>query len=51
MQSRDLTQGILWGFISHAVLYVLVGRWREVSAVMYALAVIAIGLVWLEHWK
>ena len=47
----SITQGILWGFISHVALHVIVGRWREVSGVMYALAAISVGLVWLEHWK
>jgi AGZA family xanthine/uracil permease-like MFS transporter len=46
----SITQGILWGFISHVALYVVVGRWREVSGVMYVIAAISVGLVWLEHW-
>lgn len=45
----SITQGILWGFISHAGLYLIAGRWREVSGLMYGLAVISAGLVWLEH--
>jgi AGZA family xanthine/uracil permease-like MFS transporter len=47
----SITQGILWGFISHAALYVIVGRWREVSVVMYVLGICSVGLVLLEHWK
>lgn len=47
----SITQGILWGFISHAALYLIAGRGKEVSGVMYALAVISIGLVLLEHGK
>jgi len=47
----SITQGILWGFISYTALYVVAGRWREVSVVMYVLAVISAGLVVLEHWK
>ena len=45
----SITQGILWGFISHVGLYCLVGRRREVHPVMYALAAVAVGLLVLEH--
>lgn len=45
----SITQGILWGFISHVGLYCLAGRRREVHPVMYALAAIAVGLLVLEH--
>lgn len=45
----SITQGILWGFISHVALYVLAGRRREVSAMMYALALISIGLMAVEY--
>ncbi len=45
----SITQGILWGFISHASLYCLVGRRREVHPVMYALAAVSVGLLVLEH--
>ena len=47
----SITQGILWGFISHVGLYLLVGRRREIHPVMYVLALIAIGLLILEHVK
>jgi AGZA family xanthine/uracil permease-like MFS transporter len=47
----SITQGILWGFISHVALYLLAGRHRELSPMMYVLAVIAVGLVWLEHGR
>ena len=48
----SITQGILWGFISYTAMYVVAGRWREVSVVMYVLAaVVSAGLVVLEHWK
>jgi AGZA family xanthine/uracil permease-like MFS transporter len=46
----SITQGILWGFISHAGLYIMAGRAREVSPVMYILSLISVGLVLLEHW-
>jgi adenine/guanine/hypoxanthine permease len=47
----SITQGILWGFISHVALYLLAGRGREVHPVMYALALVAVGLLLLEHGK
>ena len=45
----SITQGILWGFISHVGLYLIVGRRREIHPVMYVLALVAIGLLLLEH--
>jgi AGZA family xanthine/uracil permease-like MFS transporter len=45
----SITQGILWGFISHVGLYLLVGRRREIHPVMFVLALVAIGLLLLEH--
>ena len=47
----SITQGILWGFISHVGLYLLVGRRRDIHSVMYVLALISIGLLLLEHAK
>lgn len=41
----SITQGILWGFISHVALYILAGRRRELHPMMYGLAALAIGLV------
>jgi AGZA family xanthine/uracil permease-like MFS transporter len=45
----SITQGILWGFISHVGLYLIRGRRKEIHPVMYALALISIGLLVLEH--
>jgi AGZA family xanthine/uracil permease-like MFS transporter len=45
----SITQGILWGFISHVGLYLVTGRHKDVHPVMYVLAVVAIALLWLEH--
>lgn len=45
----SITQGILWGFISHVGLYLIVGRRKEIHPVMYVLAVVSIGLLLLEH--
>jgi AGZA family xanthine/uracil permease-like MFS transporter len=47
----SITQGILWGFISHVGLYLLVGRRREIHPVMYILALVSVGLLLLEHVK
>lgn len=47
----SITQGILWGFISHVGLYLMVGRRKDVHPVMYALALISIGLLLLERVK
>ena len=44
----SITQGILWGFLLHVLLYTLVGRWREVSAVLWALAIISAALLALH---
>jgi AGZA family xanthine/uracil permease-like MFS transporter len=45
----SITQGILWGFIAHTGLYLLVGRRREIHPVMYALAALSVVLLALEH--
>jgi AGZA family xanthine/uracil permease-like MFS transporter len=45
----SITQGILWGFIAHVGLYLVVGRRKEIHPVMFVLAFIAIGLLILEH--
>jgi len=47
----SITQGILWGFISHTALYLMAGRRREIHPVMYALALVSVGLLALEHGK
>ena len=45
----SITQGILWGFVLHSLLYVAVGRVREVSGMSWALAVISAGLLVLAR--
>lgn len=45
----SITQGLLWGFLAHVVLYVLVGRVREVHPLMFGLAAVSAGLLWLEN--
>jgi AGZA family xanthine/uracil permease-like MFS transporter len=44
----SITQGILWGFILHALLYTVAGRARQVPAILWALAAISILLLFLE---
>jgi adenine/guanine/hypoxanthine permease len=41
----SITQGILWGFLLHALLYTVVGRAREVPPILWGLAVLSAGLL------
>jgi AGZA family xanthine/uracil permease-like MFS transporter len=45
----SITQGILWGFLLHAVLYTSTGRAREVSVPLWALAVLSAAFLLLER--
>jgi AGZA family xanthine/uracil permease-like MFS transporter len=45
----SITQGILWGFLLHAALYGVAGRWREVGPTLWLLAVLSAGLLVLGH--
>ena len=45
----SISQGILWGFLLHALLYTVVGRAREVRPVLWGLAVISAALLALGH--
>lgn len=45
----SITQGILWGFISHVALYALFGRAREVHPMMWAIGAVSVGLITLEQ--
>lgn len=47
----SITQGILWGFVAHAALYLIAGRGRELSGMMVGLALLSCGLIWLEHGR
>jgi len=47
----SITQGILWGFISHVGLYLIVGRRNDIHPVMFVLAAVSVGLVLLENIK
>ena len=45
----SITQGLLWGFVSHAALYALAGRRRELPAARVAVALLAAALLAAEH--
>lgn len=45
----SITQGILWGFILHVALHVIVGRRRELDRAVVALALVSAALLVLEH--
>ena len=45
----SITQGLLWGFVSHAALYVMAGRRRELPPSRVAVALVAIVLLVAEH--
>jgi adenine/guanine/hypoxanthine permease len=45
----SITQGILWGFLLHALLYAVAGRWREVSVTLWLLSALSAGLLVLGH--
>ena len=47
----SITQGILWGFISHVALYLIVGRRKEIHPVMYGLTLVSIGMLAIERVK
>lgn len=45
----SITQGILWGFVLHALLYTVMGRARDVRTTLWILAMLSAGLLLLEH--
>jgi AGZA family xanthine/uracil permease-like MFS transporter len=45
----SITQGILWGFLLHTVLYAIAGRWREIGPTLALLSVLSAGLLYLGH--
>ena len=45
----SITQGILWGFLSHVLLYFATGRRKELSPMMWTIAVISLLLLVLEN--
>jgi len=45
----SITQGILWGFLLHGLLYVIVGRWRDISPTLGFLSALSAGLLLLAR--
>jgi AGZA family xanthine/uracil permease-like MFS transporter len=45
----SISQGILWGFLLRALLYLVVGRAREIKPALWILAAVSAGLIVLEH--
>ena len=45
----SITQGILWGFILHAVVHLVAGKAREVTAPAWGLAAVSVVLLVIEH--
>ena len=45
----SITQGILWGFLLHALLYAVAGRSRDVGVTLWLLAALSAGLLLLGH--
>jgi AGZA family xanthine/uracil permease-like MFS transporter len=43
----SITQGLLWGFVLHALLYAVVGRAREVGVALWMLSALAAALLWI----
>src|SRR5471030_3240956 len=45
----SITQGILWGFLLHALLYTVAGLAREVSLALWLLSALSAGLLLVGH--
>jgi AGZA family xanthine/uracil permease-like MFS transporter len=45
----SITQGILWGFLLHTLLYTVAGRWRDISLTLWLLSILSAGLLLLGH--
>jgi AGZA family xanthine/uracil permease-like MFS transporter len=45
----SITQGILWGFLLHSLLYAVVGRARDVTPTLWILSVLSAALLVLGH--
>jgi AGZA family xanthine/uracil permease-like MFS transporter len=41
----SITQGLLWGFLLHALLYAAVGKARDVRPILWILALVSAGLL------
>lgn len=47
----SITQGILWGFVSHVGLYALSGRRREIPPMLWGIAAVSAVLLAVEHGR
>jgi AGZA family xanthine/uracil permease-like MFS transporter len=47
----SITQGVLWGFLSHVGAYWIAGRRREIAPTMYAIAAISALLLVIENYR
>jgi AGZA family xanthine/uracil permease-like MFS transporter len=47
--TSSIAQGILWGFVLHALAFVLAGRARELGRGMWALATVAACALWIDN--
>ena len=45
----SITQGILWGLISHVGLYAVTGRKGELSPVLVAISLVSLGMLGIEN--
>lgn len=45
----SITQGLLWGLISHVILYIIVGRARELSKGLYFVAALCLVLLFVQQ--
>ena len=45
----SITQGIIWGFISHTCLYWLAGRRRELSPMLYGVTIVCVLLLVIQN--
>jgi AGZA family xanthine/uracil permease-like MFS transporter len=46
----SITQGILWGFVSHSALYALAGRRKEISPLLWGITLCSVLLLAIEHF-
>lgn len=45
----SITQGLLWGFVCHAILHIVVGKGRTLSTAFYVVALLCAGMLWIER--
>lgn len=44
----SITEGMIWGFLTHVILYVLAGRRQEIQPTMFAIAAVSAGILLLQ---